>query len=64
MAIDARPRVVLGRPRRRPGLVEIRVCDDGRIETAVISHRAGSAYRAARDLTWGDAIPVPLRTEG
>jgi ribosomal protein RSM22 (predicted rRNA methylase) len=64
MAIDARPRVVLGRPRRRPGLVEIRVCDDGRIETAVISRRAGSAYRAARDLTWGDAIPVPLRTEG
>ena len=53
---DPRPRIVLGRPRQRPGVVELRVCDDGRIETVVRSRRDGPAYRAARDLEWGDAI--------
>jgi ribosomal protein RSM22 (predicted rRNA methylase) len=61
---DPRPRVVLGRPRRRPGVVELRVCDDGRIETVVLSRRNGPAYRASTDLTWGDALPVGFRTEG
>ena len=53
---DPRPRVVLGRPRHRPGVVELRVCVDGRIETVVRSRRDGPAYRAARDLEWGDAV--------
>ena len=61
---DPRPRVVLGRPRRRPGVVELRICDDGRIETVVLSRRNGPAYRASTDLTWGDALPVGFRTEG
>ena len=61
---DPRPRVVLGRPRRRPGVVELRVCDDGRIETVVLSRRNGPAYRASTDVTWGDALPVGFRTEG
>jgi ribosomal protein RSM22 (predicted rRNA methylase) len=54
---DPRPRAVLGRPRHRPGLVEVRVCVDGRIETVVRSRRDGHAYRIARDLAWGDAVP-------
>jgi ribosomal protein RSM22 (predicted rRNA methylase) len=58
---DPRPRVVLGRPRQRPGVVELRVCVDGRIETVVRSRRDGPVYRAARELEWGDAVdPVVL----
>jgi ribosomal protein RSM22 (predicted rRNA methylase) len=53
---DPRPRVVLGRPHHRPGVVELRVCVDGRIETVVRSRRDGPAYRDARDLEWGDAV--------
>ncbi len=54
---DPQPRVVLGRPRHRPGRVELRICADGKIETRVVSRREGPAYRSARDLAWGDAIP-------
>ena len=53
---DARPRVVLGRPRHHPGRVELRVCTDGRIETRIVSRRAGATWRTAKDLRWGDAI--------
>jgi ribosomal protein RSM22 (predicted rRNA methylase) len=53
---DARPRVVLGRPRHHPGRVELRVCTDGRIETRIVSRRAGATWRTAKDLGWGDAI--------
>src|SRR4051794_11512272 len=48
------PRVVLGRPRRHPGRVELRICVDGRIETRVLSRREGETWRIARDLEWGD----------
>ncbi len=54
---DPQPRVVLGRPRHPPGRVELRICADGRIETRVVSRREGPAYRMARDLAWGDALP-------
>jgi ribosomal protein RSM22 (predicted rRNA methylase) len=54
---DPQPRVVLGRPRHGPGRVELRICADGRIETRVVSRREGGAYRMARDLAWGDALP-------
>jgi ribosomal protein RSM22 (predicted rRNA methylase) len=57
LVADPRPRVVLGRPRHHPGRVELRICTDGRIETQVVSRRQGTAYRAARDLDWGDALP-------
>ncbi|HET7703544.1 MAG TPA: small ribosomal subunit Rsm22 family protein [Candidatus Limnocylindrales bacterium] len=53
------PRLVLGRPRRRPGRVELRVCADGRIDTVVRSRRDGAAYRAAVDLAWGDRHEDP-----
>jgi ribosomal protein RSM22 (predicted rRNA methylase) len=54
---DPAPRVVLGRPRQRPGMIELRICADGRIEPRVLSRRDGPAWRIARDLAWGDALP-------
>ena len=56
VVVDPRPRVVLGRPRRHPGRVELRICADGRIETRIVSRRAGDAWRDAKDLEWGDAL--------
>jgi ribosomal protein RSM22 (predicted rRNA methylase) len=38
-------------------MIELRVCADGRIETSVVSRRAGQVFRAARDLEWGDRVP-------
>lgn len=55
---DPAARVVLGRPRSRPGRVEVRICAaDGRIQREVVSRREGPRYRAARDLAWGDRVP-------
>ena len=54
-------RVVLGRPRRRPGAIELRVCADGTIERVVRSRRDGAAYRFAADLAWGDRVPPDVR---
>jgi ribosomal protein RSM22 (predicted rRNA methylase) len=58
------PRVVLGRPRRRPGMVELRICIDGRIVPRTLSRRDGSAYRRARDLAWGDPVPDEVLEAG
>lgn len=52
-----RPRIVLGRPRQRPGQVELRICRGGRVDTRIISRRDGQAWRTARDLAWGDRLP-------
>ena len=62
-ATDPAPRVVLGRPRHQPGRVELRVCEDGRIDRRTVSRREGPVYRAARDLQWGDRVgrPAPPR---
>jgi ribosomal protein RSM22 (predicted rRNA methylase) len=60
----AEPRVVLGRPRQRPGVVELRVCVDGRIEHRTLSRRDGSAWKAARDLAWGDPVPAEVLAAG
>jgi len=57
-------RVVLGRPRRRPGVVELRVCLDGRIETRTLSRRDGPAWKAARDLEWGDPVSTAVLDAG
>ncbi|HEX2756222.1 MAG TPA: small ribosomal subunit Rsm22 family protein [Candidatus Limnocylindrales bacterium] len=57
---EPRPRIVLGRPRQRPGQVELRICRDGRIETRIVSRREGPAWRIARDLGWGDRLPADL----
>jgi ribosomal protein RSM22 (predicted rRNA methylase) len=46
---------VVDRPRQRPGLVELTVCNrDGSIASSVVSRRQGPRYRAARDASWGD----------
>ncbi|GAC1668953.1 MAG: small ribosomal subunit Rsm22 family protein [Candidatus Limnocylindrales bacterium] len=57
VAAEPAPRVVLGRPRQRPGVIELRVCVDGRIDRRLWSRRHGRAYRTARDLAWGDVVP-------
>jgi ribosomal protein RSM22 (predicted rRNA methylase) len=55
------PRVVLGRPRHRPGRVELRVCAGaGRIVISTLSRRDGVVFRAARDLEWGDRVPAAV----
>jgi ribosomal protein RSM22 (predicted rRNA methylase) len=57
--IERAPRVVLGRPRHGAGRVELRVCmADGTIARETISRRDGPAYRASRDLAWGDRVPA------
>jgi ribosomal protein RSM22 (predicted rRNA methylase) len=61
---DPAPRVVLGRPRQRPGMVELRICVDGRIDQRTLSRRDGPAYRMARDLAWGDRVPDEVLEAG
>jgi ribosomal protein RSM22 (predicted rRNA methylase) len=61
---DPAARIVLGRPRQRPGMVELRVCVDGRIDRRILSRRDGPAWKAARDLTWGDAVPENVLDAG
>ena len=65
-ATDPRPapRVVLGRPRQRPGVIELRICADGAIERRTLSRRDGPAWRSARDLAWGDPVPEDVRAAG
>ena len=50
------PRVVLGRPRHRPGRVELRVCTLDGLAEPTISRRHGPAWHVARDLEWGDRV--------
>jgi ribosomal protein RSM22 (predicted rRNA methylase) len=47
---------VLRHPQQRKGLVALRLCtvDDG-IRTETVSKRQGERYKAARDVSWGDA---------
>jgi ribosomal protein RSM22 (predicted rRNA methylase) len=58
------PRIVLGRPRQRPGVVELRVCRDGLIEERTLSRRDGPAWKAARDLGWGDSVSGEVLAAG
>lgn len=48
---------VLRRPLVRPGRVELALCADTGLRRALITRSAGPAWRIARDLRWGDAIP-------
>ncbi|WP_236594217.1 small ribosomal subunit Rsm22 family protein [Saccharothrix sp. 6-C] len=49
---------VLRHPLRRKGMVQLRLCaQDGAIEDRVVSKRDPDAYRAARDVEWGDPWP-------
>jgi ribosomal protein RSM22 (predicted rRNA methylase) len=63
LAADPAPRAVLGRPRHGSGRVELRICAaDGQIHRPIISRRDGAVYRAARDVAWGDRIPLEVAT--
>ncbi len=49
---------VLRHPVRRKGLVQLELCDTrGALNRAVVTRRDPSAYRSARDASWGDAWP-------
>ncbi|MBW4720418.1 small ribosomal subunit Rsm22 family protein [Saccharothrix obliqua] len=49
---------VLRHPLRRKGMVQLRVCaGDGELRDRVVSKRDPDAYRAARDVEWGDPWP-------
>ncbi len=51
---------VIARPRLHKGHVELRLCRaDGGIEERLFSRRDGAAYKLARRLDWGDALPPP-----
>ena len=57
-ALRARSGRILRHPLKRKGLVEFQVCrPDGTAGREVVSKRAGSRYRAARDADWGDELP-------
>lgn len=52
------PGRVLRHPVRRKGLVQLEVCGaDGSTGRAVVTRRSPTAYRTARDTSWGDAWP-------
>jgi ribosomal protein RSM22 (predicted rRNA methylase) len=49
---------VLRHPVRRKGFVQLQVCTTGgSVERVVVTRRSGTAYRTARDVSWGDAWP-------
>ena len=54
------PRVVLGRPRHQPGRIQLRVCAADGLTEPTISRRDGPAWRAARNLAWGDRVDGDL----
>lgn len=49
---------VLRHPLTRKGLVQLEVCrSDASSGRVVVTKRSADAYRTARDLAWGDAVP-------
>lgn len=54
---------VLRHPLVRSGRVELALCTDAGLRRAQITRAAGAAWRAARDLRWGDAVPHGILEE-
>lgn len=54
---------VLRHPIVRPGRIELSLCIDAGLRRALITRAAGPAWRAARDLRWGDAVPADTLEE-
>lgn len=55
----AAPGRVLRHPQTRKGLVQLTVCrPDGTAGSQIVSRRAGSSYRHARGVGWGDEWPI------
>jgi ribosomal protein RSM22 (predicted rRNA methylase) len=51
---------VLRHPMKRKGLVQLEVCrPDATAGRVVVTRRDPTAYRTARDVVWGDALPAP-----
>lgn len=50
---------IVRHPQTRAGLVALEVCAPGGLERRVITRKDRDAYRQARDLRWGDALPSP-----
>lgn len=48
---------VLRHPLVRPGRVELALCADVGLRRTLITRGSGEAWRLARDLRWGDALP-------
>ncbi|MEO7753401.1 MAG: small ribosomal subunit Rsm22 family protein [Terracoccus sp.] len=49
---------ILRHPLKRKGLVEFQACrPDGTTGREIVSRKAGSVYREARDAQWGDELP-------
>ena len=46
---------VVARPLGRSGLVQLALCTTEGLRNVVVSRRQGAAYRAARDVAWGDS---------
>lgn len=51
---------VIRHPVVRPGRIELTLCARDGLDRRTIARSAGAAWRIARDLRWGDAIPLEL----
>jgi ribosomal protein RSM22 (predicted rRNA methylase) len=56
----ARAARVIGPPRQGSGRTWLKLCEpDGRAAERLFTRRDGEAYKAARRMRWGDAMPLP-----
>ncbi len=49
---------VIRHPQIRPGHIYLELCTPSGLRTTVVTRKDREAFRQARDLTWGDAIPL------
>lgn len=62
LAREPAPRAVariIRQPQPRSGHVNLVTCEADGIQTRTISRKQGAHYKAAKDASWGDAIPTP-----
>ncbi len=63
--VQTAPARVLRRPQLHKGHVMLDLCTaDGTLARATVTKRHGTAYRAARDLAWGDSWESPEQPPG
>ncbi len=48
---------ILRHPVKRKGMVSLTLCAESGLTESIVTKRHGTAYRAARDVEWGDAWP-------
>jgi ribosomal protein RSM22 (predicted rRNA methylase) len=50
---------VVAPPRQAKGMATLKLCTaDGKAEARTVTRREGEAFRVARRLDWGDAVPT------